>query len=1143
MPTLSKIEQEQFIRVLSDPVSWVHTFLKDPRDPQRNISLRSYQQEVLNNTRKEKYIVLRFGRRCLPGSMPVLLSDGTKRPIKDIVIGDEVTTRDTLGQFRSRVVTDTYNNGEQDIYSIRLANGKEIQCTSNHLLAVSNTEWKSMEDGLSVGDKVQTKKKDRVSLSTIKSIKCVGKHATYDITVEEDHNFIVNTIITHNSGKTVVICCDCFWWCIAQPLVKMYEENGTKQVPYKVLILTPMDSQIKEIFDTFIALMEASPFIKGMVTKIKRSDVHEIRFNNGSKIKGMTIGISTANKGLSARGQGGNYLFLDECDYVPRDVMDQAILPISTDNPDVKIRACSTPSGKREIFYNWCFPKSTQVNTPAGLKDIETIELNDTVFGIDGKPDKVVKLYKQFYKGNLSIIKTSSSITKCTPNHEIYTYDKGFVKARNIHKGDYLLAPKEIYPKSPIKIDTRSFYSSADYQRINLYNRFKELDNKTEASLAIYGNKHGRRMFHYYDNYYKEFGDELWAFDKRRRDSLITAQQFLDDIYNSKIDMKSLYKLLGYYLAEGNILKNTLDTGAYYSGLQFTFNENEIEYINEVKSLVKKLFPKTRILTTPKRDDHSTSIFIYRSWISYVFITLCGEYSHKKNIHNSLMHYTDYTLFLLETFINGDGHLDPCGNYSMTTVSCKLSKQLHSISIFNNIPCSVYKVVRPKENHHDAYIIRQLSCKRKYRIKNNKLYYEVTETFSSTYNDYVYNLETERTHTYNVDSICTHNCTSYNKLGWWHLHIPSWHKDNENWLSIEQAKEQGIPITESTEYQRREGSTADAYAREYGAEFGEELGGVYKHDHINSSLVKYCREYNTTDVDLFDPDFEQNPRNLYIMGVDWNTYKHGGQVVIVEYCVDPTFIKYFDDTSNEDVVLNCTNKFRLFYRRGVKVFKSTQRATRAEIIRLLKAYKIDHVYVDYGAGDTNIEELSFYGKDHPELGIGRKLHVIDSGSVIEHYDPILRQMVKKRAKSMMINMSVVSLEENRMLLPLEEDSRHRLVEQMRTYMIKTVTAKGDFTYEGPDHILDAFNLAIYGFHHQYSTLLVTRTDNHIKFMDSPRLDIAPLRKLEASSPIGGKMSYPTVDPEKINNFNMPMFRKTKYSRNSNTLGSGFRKTF
>lgn len=344
-------------------------------------------------------------------------------------------------------------------------------------------------------------------------------------------------------------------------------------------------------------------------------------------------------------------------------------------------------------------------------------------------------------------------------------------------------------------------------------------------------------------------------------------------------------------------------------------------------------------------------------------------------------------------------------------------------------------------------------------------------------------------------------CVRAEELGWLHRHYPSWHPDNSNWMSIEQAKVIGRPVTDSTEFQVKAITESATYDREYGAEFGEEFGGVYKQSLINSSLRKYGREINLENADIFDPGFQQNPNNLYIMGVDWNSYVNGGQIVIVEYCRAPTFVTYYDDAAGCDTTVDFTNKYRIFYRIGIKSKDSTQRKTRQEILRILGTNKIDFIYVDYGAGDTNIEELTLFGQEHKELELNKRLRVIDSGASVEHFDPVLGKIVKKRNKSLMVSISVLNLEEGSYILPKEEDEKVRLVGQMRSYVIKNVTNRGDYTYEGEDHILDAFNLAIYGFQKEYGKLLNNRLIYNILFLNDPRFSDYPERSREAASPI------------------------------------------
>jgi replicative DNA helicase len=525
-------------------------------------------------------------------------------------------------------------------------------------------------------------------------------------------------------GKSVSMCADCLWWTSMYPLIRMIENKEKKQKPYKVVIFTPYESQIKELWNTFAQLIGDSPLLMDQIEKIRSSDIHEIKFKNGSIIQGYTVGISSSNQGTSLRGISADTIFIDEMDFIPSEIVEQVIIPITTTHKHCKLRVCSTPSGARDLYFKWC--------------------------------------------------------------------------------------------------------------------------------------------------------------------------------------------------------------------------------------------------------------------------------------------------------------------------------------------------------------------------------------------------------------------TQSKELGWFHTHYPSWHPDNDNWLSIEKAKELNIPITKSSEFQVKSVTSSDSYVREYGAEFGEEFGGVYKHHLINKNLFKYGRNIDVSDPDVFDPCFAQNPEHKYIIGVDWNSYINGGQIVLLEFCTTPTFVTYFDDDKNQEILLDFTGRYRLFYRKSIKTKDSTQRMTRQEIIRLLTHYKVDYIYVDYGAGDTNIEELSLYGKQHPELNLSQKLRVIDAGAVVEHYDHILQKHVKKRNKSLMVNFSVLSLEEGLFVLPKEEDADTRLVGQMRNYMVKHVTSRGEYAYEGADHILDAFNLAVYGFQQNFGQLLVSRAQYSVFRLADPRMSLYPQRASVVSGPIqltkfksNGTYNMPLRDPERPVGYQKP----------------------
>ena len=84
--------------------------------------------------------------QCLSPDTKVLMSDGTRREIKDVKIGDNVITFDpkTLERSITKVVHQYVRPTENKIYKIKTENAKEIIATGNHNF-MSNSGWISVD--------------------------------------------------------------------------------------------------------------------------------------------------------------------------------------------------------------------------------------------------------------------------------------------------------------------------------------------------------------------------------------------------------------------------------------------------------------------------------------------------------------------------------------------------------------------------------------------------------------------------------------------------------------------------------------------------------------------------------------------------------------------------------------------------------------------------------------------------------------------------------------------------------------------------------------------------------------------------------------------------------------------------------------
>lgn len=315
------------------------------------------------------------------------------------------------------------------------------------------------------------------------------------------------------------------------------------------------------------------------------------------------------------------------------------------------------------------------------------------------------------------------------------------------------------------------------------------------------------------------------------------------------------------------------------------------------------------------------------------------------------------------------------------------------------------------------------------------------------------------------------------ELGFDSFHYPS--SVSPSWISIDDAKKKGIPITQSSEYYfKLKGESF--YNHEILAEFGDEEEGVFKAYHLDNNIYDLNDDPEKSTLDLYDPRYKQNKKNTYTMGIDWNDSVNGTQIVITEYLNEPASIKYYEENENGkkiEFVKTVQNKFRLFYRCSISGQESTQLASVSKIIELINKYKIDHIYCDKGYGTTNIELLKEYGKQHKELQMDRKLVPIDFGSNVETIDPSTNEIGKQPMKPFIVYTAVHEVEKGDCILPMSEDDNGKLVAQMRAYSIKKHSQSGMPIFnQGNEHILTAWLLSILAFHMEYSTLIKPETN-------------------------------------------------------------------
>ena len=149
-------------------------------------------------------------RECVTGDTPVLLADGRRRPIADLV-GEQpevlsIDSADRVIRARADLV---WQVGTRAVRRIDLASGRSIRCTPEHQLR-SQWGWKRVED-IRFDDRLGVARlpgEERLGAiadgdlfwDRVVSIEEAGEEAVFDLTVPGPACWLADGIVSHNSG-------------------------------------------------------------------------------------------------------------------------------------------------------------------------------------------------------------------------------------------------------------------------------------------------------------------------------------------------------------------------------------------------------------------------------------------------------------------------------------------------------------------------------------------------------------------------------------------------------------------------------------------------------------------------------------------------------------------------------------------------------------------------------------------------------------------------------------------------------------------------------------------------------------------------------------------------------------------------------
>lgn len=172
----------------------------------------------------------------------------------------------------------------------------------------------------------------------------------------------------------------------------------------------------------------------------------------------------------------------------------------------------------------------------------------------------------------------------------------------------------------------------------------------------------------------------------------------------------------------------------------------------------------------------------------------------------------------------------------------------------------------------------------------------------------------------------------------------------------------------------REQYSEIGYRHEIEADWGEDSEGVYPRKYVDMAFIDPGWKYNA----------EVTSARSFTIGVDWDKYGAGTNIVVVEACND----SYEDERFR--------GRTRVCYREEIPRSEYTLTKAVDRIMELNKIFQPKHIYVDRGFGEVQVELLHKAGVENPQTKLRERVKGVSFAETIEVKDPYTQLPVKKK---------------------------------------------------------------------------------------------------------------------------------------------------
>ncbi len=143
-------------------------------------------------------------RECVTGDTPVLLADGSRVPVRELVgTTPEVLALGEDGRVIAARSDRVWEVGERPVFEVSLASGRRMRATARHRF-LTEAGWRRL-DTISDGDRVALAQRapaadTDLTWDEVLAIVPAGQETTYDLSVPGPASWLADGIVSHNSG-------------------------------------------------------------------------------------------------------------------------------------------------------------------------------------------------------------------------------------------------------------------------------------------------------------------------------------------------------------------------------------------------------------------------------------------------------------------------------------------------------------------------------------------------------------------------------------------------------------------------------------------------------------------------------------------------------------------------------------------------------------------------------------------------------------------------------------------------------------------------------------------------------------------------------------------------------------------------------